>query len=72
MLVRRGAIVVSLDPINAIITHSAAYLLIPDGADHVLTPLLAKIREGDAENPMPFEFFVLEAFLVTLITSHMR
>ena len=105
LLVRRGAIVVSLDPINAIITHSAGYLLIPDGADHVrgtpslpslcpvpqrgppspprayaeclsqvLEPLLATLREGEADgqSAMPFEFFLLEALLVTLITSHMR
>ena len=39
LLVRRGAIIVSLEPVKAIVTCESAYVVIPDGADELLVPL---------------------------------
>lgn len=43
ILVRRGAILVSLDPIKAIITAHELYVLVPDGSDSVLEPLRIRL-----------------------------
>jgi hypothetical protein len=74
LLVRRGAIIVSLEPVKAIVTCDSAYVVIPDGADELLVPLLERLRAGhkDQKVEMPFEFIALEALLVTLVNSHAR
>ena len=46
LLVRRGCLIVSIDPINAVITATAAFVLPPDGADELLAPLLRRLREA--------------------------
>ena len=72
ILVRRDAIVVSLEPVKAIITCECCFVVLPDGADSVLEPLLGRLREGNKDEnvEMPFEFVALEALLVTLVNSH--
>lgn len=74
LLVRRGAIVVSLDPIKAIVTCDRCFVVLPYGADELLEPLMKRFREGnkDMTVEMPFEFIALEALLVTLVNSHAK
>ena len=71
LMVRVGAIVVSIDPLNAIITHDRAFVMVPDGADDLLEPLLRRVRLGHSDAHKPtFEFLALEALLVTLWSHH--
>ncbi len=44
LLARRGAIVVNLFPVRAIITAQKAFIILPDGADGWLEPFLTTLR----------------------------
>eukprot|EP00960_Hanusia_phi_P016667 490669-Hanusia_phi.AAC.1 len=72
IMARRGAIVLALGFLNAVITHSNAYIVIPDGTDHLLQPFLVRLNKGtqDSSLDIPFEFKVVEAILLTLVTYH--
>ena len=75
LMVRMGAIIVSIEPLNAIITHDRAFVVVPDGADDLLEPLLHRVRNGHSDSDAQahntaFEFLALEALLMTLVSHH--
>lgn len=73
LMVRMGAIIVSIEPLNAIITHDRAFVVVPDGADDLLEPLLHRVRNGHSDaqaHNTAFEFLALEALLMTLVSHH--
>ena len=72
-MVRIGAILVSIEPLNAIITRDRAFVIVPDGADDLLEPLMNRLRHKHSDpqaQEVAFEFLALEALLVTLVTHH--
>ena len=75
LMVRIGAIVVSIDPLNAIITHDRAFVMVPDGADSLLAPLLKRVGHGHSDahtQNTAFEFVALESLLMTLVSHHQQ
>jgi magnesium transporter len=44
--VRRGVILVSLEPVRAIVTADRLYVLVPDGADGLLEPIRARLHKA--------------------------
>lgn len=67
VLVRRHAVIVSLDPLRAVIMADRMMLIIPsEGFEHVLD-LLYKIMEGLQADPIPFEAMAYEAILEAVI-----
>jgi hypothetical protein len=75
LMVRLGAIIVTIDPLSAIITHDRAFVMVPDGADSLLEPLLKRVGHGhsDAQTQnIGFEFMALESLLVTLVSHHQQ
>mmetsp|Transcript_21234 Transcript_21234/g.70474 ORF Transcript_21234/g.70474 Transcript_21234/m.70474 type:complete len:459 (-) Transcript_21234:297-1673(-) len=75
VLIRQGVILVSFDPIKAVISCSKSFVIIPEGADEVLEPLkrrLASAQNDTKLNSIPFEFSCLEAILITLAALKKR
>jgi len=76
LLVRGGAIVLSCSPLNAVVTSQQAFVVVPEGADDLLEPLLhrvQKLRGTEYSSGMTdFEFVALEALLLTLYEHHRR
>jgi hypothetical protein len=75
LMVRLGAIVVTIDPLSAIITHDRAFVMVPDGADSLLEPLLKRVGHGHSDvhtQNIGFEFMALESLLVTLVSHHQQ
>jgi len=70
LMVRVGAIILSLAPLKAIITQERAFVVVPDGADSLFEPLLKRIRQETQTPNGAFEFVALEALLVTLVTYY--
>ena len=73
LMVRAGAIVVSIEPLKAIITHDRSFVVVPEGADGLLGPLLNFVHNGLSDpqaQHVAFEFLALEALLVTLVRHH--
>ncbi|CEG37072.1 metal ion transporter family [Plasmopara halstedii] len=66
VIIRRQAILISADPLRAIVMRNQCLVYIPDGADILLSILKAKFAETAPENDAPFEFRALEALLATL------
>jgi hypothetical protein len=69
LMVRIGAILLSMDPLKAIITQDRAFVVVPDGADNLFEPLHRHIRQDQTQD-VAFEFLALEALLVTLVSYH--
>uniref|UniRef100_A0A7S0EXJ1 Magnesium transporter n=1 Tax=Hanusia phi TaxID=3032 RepID=A0A7S0EXJ1_9CRYP len=75
ILIRQGVILVSFDPIKAVISCRKSFVIIPEGADEVLEPLkrrLAAVQNDSKLNSIPFEFGCLEAILITLAALKKR
>uniref|UniRef100_A0A7S4KTB7 Magnesium transporter n=1 Tax=Guillardia theta TaxID=55529 RepID=A0A7S4KTB7_GUITH len=76
LLVRGGAIVLSCSPLNAVVTSQQAFVVVPDGADDLLEPLLHRVQKlrgtEDSCGMIDFEFVALEALLLTLYEHHRR
>ena len=80
LMVRTGAILVSIEPLKAIITRDRAFVVVPEGADDLLEPLLRHVRQSSADglsssagrgsSSTSFEFVALEALLRTLVSHH--
>jgi len=80
LMVRTGAILVSIEPLKAIITRDRAFVVVPEGADDLLEPLLRHVRQNSADglsssagrggSSTSFEFVALEALLRTLVSHH--
>ncbi|EKX36380.1 hypothetical protein GUITHDRAFT_117489 [Guillardia theta CCMP2712] len=64
LLVRGGAIVLSCSPLNAVVTSQQAFVVVPDGADDLLEPLLHRVQKlrgtEDSCGMIDFEFVALE------------
>ena len=46
ILVRRGVILVSLEPVRAIVTADRLYVLVPDGSDGLLEPIRVRLHKA--------------------------
>ncbi|EGZ23917.1 hypothetical protein PHYSODRAFT_487017 [Phytophthora sojae] len=66
IVVRKQAILISADPLRAIVLRDVCLVYVPDGADALLSVLKAKFIETAREDDAPFEFRALEALLSTL------
>ncbi|TYZ65050.1 hypothetical protein PybrP1_004502 [[Pythium] brassicae (nom. inval.)] len=68
IVLRKQAILVNADPIRAIVMRHSCLVLVPDGADSLLSLLTNGFREcaRDKDSDTPFEFLALEAILDTL------
>ncbi|CAI5747451.1 unnamed protein product [Peronospora destructor] len=64
--VRKQAILISADPLRAIILRDVCLIYVPDEADTLLLILKPKFAESTREDNAPFEFRALEALLSTL------
>ncbi|CAI5703497.1 unnamed protein product [Peronospora effusa] len=64
--VRKQAILISADPLRAIILRDTCLIYVPDEADTLLLILESKFAESTREDNAPFEFRALEALLSTL------
>jgi magnesium transporter len=53
ILVRRGVILVSLEPVRAIVTADRLYVLVPDGADGLLDPIRARLHKASQQRQDP-------------------
>ena len=77
MHIRKGCIVVSLDPIRAVITSSNMYLVLHEGQDSELQPLMPRLQTNDCNrldcaNQLPFELQALDAVLYTVFQWHQQ
>jgi hypothetical protein len=78
--IRKGAIVVSLDPIRAVITSSNMYVVLHEGQDSELQPLVPRLRANSAPHidgvgalqALPFELQALDAVLYTAFLWHIE
>ena len=78
--VRKGALIVSLFPIRAIITSSNLYVVLSDGQDSELQPLVPRLRANEAPHidgigemqVLPFELQTLDAVLYTVFQWHLQ
>lgn len=78
--IRKGAMVVSLDPIRAIITSSNMYVILHEGQDSELQPLVPRLRANSAPHidgvgelqALPFELQALDAVLYTAFLWHIE
>lgn len=67
IVVRRHAIILVLPPIRMLILFDRAYLMVPDGADSMLSTFMERLRYADIDpvEEEPFEVTALEcAFIV--------
>ncbi|OWZ23292.1 CorA Metal Ion Transporter [Phytophthora megakarya] len=66
IVVRKQSILISADPLRAIVLRDVCLVYVPDGADTLLSVLKAKFVETARDDDAPFEFRALEALLATL------
>ncbi|KAG1685001.1 hypothetical protein DVH05_009831 [Phytophthora capsici] len=66
IVIRKQAILISADPLRAIVMRDVCLVYVPDGADALLSVLKTKFTETAREDEAPFEFRALEALLATL------
>lgn len=66
IVIRKQAILISADPLRAIVMRDVCLVYVPDGADTLLSVLKAKFAETARDDDAPFEFRALEALLSTL------
>ncbi|KAG6613397.1 CorA Metal Ion Transporter (MIT) Family [Phytophthora cinnamomi] len=66
IVIRKQAILISADPLRAIVLRDVCLVYVPDGADALLSVLKAKFVETARDDDAPFEFRALEALLSTL------
>ncbi|POM58005.1 CorA Metal Ion Transporter (MIT) Family, partial [Phytophthora palmivora] len=66
IVVRKQAILISADPLRAIILRDVCLVYVPDGADTLLSVLKSKFVETARDDDAPFEFRAVEALLATL------
>lgn len=66
IFIRKQAILISADPLRAIVMRDACLVYVPDGVDTLLSVLKAKFVETAQDSDGPFEFRALEALLATL------
>ena len=80
MHVRKGAIVVSMDPIRAVITSSTIFVVLKDGQDSELQPLTPRLRAAAGQHAdglansfaLPFELRALDAIFYTVFLWHLN
>ena len=70
IVVRRHALIIVLPPIRMLILHDRAFLLVPDGADSMLSTFMQKMRyeEADPAEEEAFEVTALESGFI--VVSH--
>ncbi|CAH0517208.1 unnamed protein product [Peronospora belbahrii] len=67
IIIRKQAILISADPLRAIVMRDVCLVYVPDGADSLLSILKDKFSQVARENAEdPYEFRALEALLATL------
>ncbi|KAF4041978.1 putative magnesium transporter [Phytophthora infestans] len=66
IVTRKQAILISADPLRAIVMRDVCLVYVPDGADTLLSVLKTKFAETAREDDAPFEFRAVEALLATL------
>ncbi|KAF4315797.1 hypothetical protein BBO99_00004782 [Phytophthora kernoviae] len=67
IVIRKQAILISADPLRAIVMRDVCLVYVPDGADSLLSILKEKFSQTARENAdAPYEFRALEALLATL------
>ncbi|TMW63219.1 hypothetical protein Poli38472_002160 [Pythium oligandrum] len=68
IVVRKQAILINADPIRSIIMRNATLILVPDGADSLLSMLIKDFHDcvEIKDSTTPYEFRALEAILDTL------
>ncbi|RLN62465.1 hypothetical protein BBJ29_002150 [Phytophthora kernoviae] len=67
IVIRKQAILISADPLRAIVMRDVCLVYVPDGADALLSVLKSKFAETARDDEgAPFEFRALEALLATL------
>ncbi|KAE9361068.1 hypothetical protein PF008_g1388 [Phytophthora fragariae] len=67
IVIRKQAILISADPLRAIVMRDVCLVYVPDGADSLLSILKEQFSQTARENAeSPFEFRALEALLATL------
>jgi len=65
ILVRKHAVLINLDHIQALVLFNRCFIIVPDGADSVLGQILARLSEMK-EFVLEFEFRSYEAVFVTV------
>ena len=78
--VRRGVLVVSMHPIRAVVTSSNMYVILRNGQDSELQPLVPRLRSNEGPNiegvsemsSLPFELQALDAVLYTAFQWHLQ
>ncbi|KAL3671811.1 hypothetical protein V7S43_002481 [Phytophthora oleae] len=67
IIIRKQAILISADPLRAIVMRDVCLVYVPDGADSLLSILKEQFGQTARENAEdPYEFRALEALLATL------
>ncbi|KAL4109234.1 hypothetical protein PRIC1_000936 [Phytophthora ramorum] len=67
IIIRKQAILISADPLRAIVMRDVCLVYVPDGADSLLSILKDQFSQTAKENAeAPYEFRALEALLATL------
>ncbi|POM69629.1 CorA Metal Ion Transporter (MIT) Family [Phytophthora palmivora] len=67
IIIRKQAILISADPLRAIVLRDQCLVYVPDGADSLLSILKEQFSQTSRENAEdPYEFRALEALLATL------
>ncbi|KAG4060434.1 hypothetical protein PC123_g4676 [Phytophthora cactorum] len=67
IIIRKQAILISADPLRAIVMRDVCLVYVPDGADSLLSILKEQFSQAARENAEdPYEFRALEALLATL------
>lgn len=76
VFVRRGAMVVSLEPLHAVITREKGFVVVPEeDPDDLMRSLLTRVQQaaatGSHQGGLPFELIAVEALMVTAV-KHKR
>lgn len=61
IVVRRHSILVNLPPIKSLIIFDKCYIVVPNGADSILAPLMEKLQHKSSQETHGFESFDLKS-----------
>lgn len=68
IVVRRHAVLINLPPLKSLIVYDRCFVLVPDGADSILKPLMERLRRKALPEHQGYETFDLRATEAIFVT----